>query len=753
MTALKTRPFAFSCCLFLLATLISIYFSLKVKLILFSFSLIFLIIVLIKRKLKFISIFVLPPIIISSFISIINFDINYNNIQTYCDKECFIDFVPLSEHYVSDTYSIYTVKVTTVNGDKSNFNATLTYQGTIDTPLYYSYSAKVKFSPNNTSDTDNKLYNLSNGIFINANVTDTITDNKALVKLFPSYYFDKLNNTLSSVFDTHINGEENNLSQALLLGNKSKLSSQTKYNFQKLGLSHMLAVSGLHLSILISTLDLLIRKLSINKKKKYILMIFLTFAYAGLTGFSSSVKRAALMFIIYYLTFLIAKSNDSITSLCTSVALIVLFSPCSVFDIGLWLSFLSTYGILAVAIPITHKSINNKDDNEEKTSLFKSIFKKLWSMLLFGIVPVLFSIPAIWLSYGEIAILSPISNILFTPLLLAIMYTCPLFLAVSFIPPLAHSVSLIPALSAKLMLILADFLSDYSPVISINYNFSKYIIAFLVITLFIISLTNTKNKSIYFIPFIVSIIIFSICVYVHFTNTKDTQKAIYLNSYSGQSFLIINKQSTLLCDISGGNTQNALLAELHLNNNHLTRLDGYIITDYTKNYLKSIERLSSVTDIGTLYIPTTYGEYDSVIKQQILSLANEYKIDIIPYDNSINYRGVKIQVENLSKSAEYKPDSIAVTISANDKSYVYFSYGFDSTLYGKGYVTKLFKTQNNYIFGSYGTKQKPTVLSLRYKSDVTLFFPTKDIFELYKPTLPNTKNVIFMENGFELPLN
>ena len=752
MTALKLRPFAFSCCLFLFSTLISVYFSLTVKTILFSFFLLLFIFLLIKRNFKFVTFFVLPPLLVSSLISIINFDINYNNIQTYVDKECYIDFIPIEEHYVSDTYSIYTVKVTSVNNDRSNFKATITFEGTIDTPLYYSYSAKVMFSQNNTYETDNRISNLSNGIFISANVTDKITDNKTLVKLFPNYYFNKLNNTLSSVFDRHIKGEENNLSQALILGNKSKLSPHTKYNFQKLGLSHMLAVSGLHLSILISTLDLIIDKLSINKKKKYVLMIFLTFAYAGLTGFSSSVKRAALMLIIYYLTFLIAKSNDSITSLCTSVALIVFFSPCSVFDIGLWLSFLSTYGILAVAIPVTQKSIDNQN-NEEKHSLLKTTFKKLWSMLLFGIVPVLFSIPAIWISYGEIAVLSPISNILFTPFLLAIMYTCPVFLCLSFIPPLAHSVSLIPYLSAKLMLTLAELLSDFSPVISINYSFSKYIIIFLVVTLFIISLTNPKNKSVYFIPFIVSILIFSICIYVHFTNTKDTQKAIYSTSYSGQSFLIISNRKTLLLDISGGNTQNALLAELHLNNNHLTQLNGYIITDYTNRYLKSIERLSAVTDIETLYLPTTYGQYDEVIKQQIISLANEYKIDIVPYDNLIAFNGVDIQVENLSKSAEYKPDSIAVTLSANNSSYVYFSYGFDSTVYGKGYATKLFNTQNNYIFGTYGIKCDPARLSLFFKDNVSLFFPSKEIFEHYKTTLPNTKNIIFLKNGYELPLN
>ena len=136
------------------------------------------------------------------------------------------------------------------------------------------------------------------------------------------------------------------LISALLLGERDLLDSKTQLDFRRIGITHMLALSGMHLAILSIGITKLLAFFGIGKKTSGIVNILFTLLYMGLTGFPVSVVRAGIMLIIATTLFIFVGSRDALTSLSIAVFLIVVFSPNSIYDISLWLSAFATLGLI-----------------------------------------------------------------------------------------------------------------------------------------------------------------------------------------------------------------------------------------------------------------------------------------------------------------------------------------------------------------------------------------------------------------------
>ena len=161
--------------------------------------------------------------------------------------------------------------------------------------------------------------------------------------------------------------ESGGILSALLLGNKDYLSAQTRLDFSRIGISHVLALSGMHLVVICYALSKILAFVGVNKSHRKIFEIILTLFYIVLTGFSVSVIRAGLMLIISAVLFLVCGSKDSVTNLFISVFIIVFIQPYAVFDLSLWLSVFATLGIIVFA------TIESAIDSDQK--IRKRLFK------------------------------------------------------------------------------------------------------------------------------------------------------------------------------------------------------------------------------------------------------------------------------------------------------------------------------------------------------------------------------------------
>ena len=152
---------------------------------------------------------------------------------------------------------------------------------------------------------------------------------------------------LTSVLVKHLSGPERAISLALILGDNSLLDQEIRNSFTNTGALHVLAVSGLHISIIMQILMVVLSQFSrlLSRSMALIFLIGVMWWYAAITGLSPSVLRAVFMFTVLSIAQLYGRSYNPINTLLFTAFVLVLWNPLTVFDIGFQLSFLAMLGI------------------------------------------------------------------------------------------------------------------------------------------------------------------------------------------------------------------------------------------------------------------------------------------------------------------------------------------------------------------------------------------------------------------------
>ena len=143
--------------------------------------------------------------------------------------------------------------------------------------------------------------------------------------------------------------DELSVMNALLLGQRQDISDELTANYSKAGAVHILAISGLHVGIILVLLSFVLKPLERVKRGKLIklvLIISFLWFFAVLAGMSASVTRAVTMFSALALGQFFNKKNAVEQSLVFSMFIIVLWKPIFLFDIGFQLSYLAVFGII-----------------------------------------------------------------------------------------------------------------------------------------------------------------------------------------------------------------------------------------------------------------------------------------------------------------------------------------------------------------------------------------------------------------------
>lgn len=156
-------------------------------------------------------------------------------------------------------------------------------------------------------------------------------------------------NIQNSLDQYNFSKEELSVMNALLLGQRQDISKELTANYSKAGAVHILAISGLHVGIILVLLSFVLKPLESVKRGKLIklvLIISFLWFFAILAGMSASVTRAVTMFSALALGQFFNKKNAVEQSLVFSMFIIVLWKPLFLFDIGFQLSYLAVFGII-----------------------------------------------------------------------------------------------------------------------------------------------------------------------------------------------------------------------------------------------------------------------------------------------------------------------------------------------------------------------------------------------------------------------
>ena len=195
-------------------------------------------------------------------------------------------------------------------------------------------------------------------------------------------------------------GDKAGIYQAMLLGEKSGLDEDVKMRYQMAGMIHILAISGLHISVLGMGLFSLLKKLSLGNVPAGLISLCVILQYGMLTGSSVSAMRAVSMFVLAVGARILGRSYDLLTALAVSAILLLLDTPAYLYSSSFLLSFGAVAGLGSMA-PTLNRLI------ESENPWVKTLISSLAVQLM--------TLPVVLRIYGEVSILGIALNLIVLP--------------------------------------------------------------------------------------------------------------------------------------------------------------------------------------------------------------------------------------------------------------------------------------------------------------------------------------------------
>lgn len=363
-----------------------------------------------------------------------------------------------------------------------------------------------------------------------------------------NFYFHKIRSfvtdTLCYGFGDRIAG----LLVGVLTGDKSCLDEGLYDAFRETGVAHMMAVSGLHLSVWVFSLGSLIGDNRRWNTLKYGFLIFAVLFVMLLAGMSESVKRAGFMCIVFLIGKLSKRRSDSLNSLGFAVFVMILFNPACVLSISLQLSFLSTLGMLTLGqlyIKRGAEIFGGKDINTP----VRKLLRYCTDVFFISISVLVFTFPVLIYNFGGISTVSAWVNILLSPVITPLLLLAGVYVVVSRLFFAAFPVAVIVELASEYMILITrSFTRVKNAFLVFDVENLPLYLSAAVLILFL-SVAFLKHKGRGKAGLVLSAVAVSVCLIAFYECRGYEGVKIHLADYEGEIAVAVEKDSTaFVCD-------------------------------------------------------------------------------------------------------------------------------------------------------------------------------------------------------------
>jgi competence protein ComEC len=237
--------------------------------------------------------------------------------------------------------------------------------------------------------------------------------------------------------------------KALVIGDRSAISTEAREAFNRAGVGHILAISGLHIGIVATVAFVFFQKLlcfikpllwrAWTRKAAAILSIFPVCIYGLISGMSPSTQRAVIMVIAFLMTFLVEREADAINTLSLAALIILIIYPPSLFSISFQLSFLAVlsilYGLSRIRLPQPASGV------KVKTGIGWQLRRKLLVFFLASFFAICGTLPLVMFYFNQISLIGLLANCIVVPLVGFGVIPCGLF--ATFIYPFSIQIAFV----------------------------------------------------------------------------------------------------------------------------------------------------------------------------------------------------------------------------------------------------------------------------------------------------------------------
>lgn len=358
---------------------------------------------------------------------------------------------------------------------------------------------------------------------------------------------------------------------AFIIGNTNLISDDVKESYQTNGISHLFAISGMHIGLIIFIINFIFKKVFQFNNVSIIVIIFLLF-YLFLTECSKSVVRASVFYICMLINKNINLNISSIRILIIMVCITLIINPYNIYNTA----FLFTY-IVTISLVLNYRFINSA----------KNYFHKLFRISL---ISFLTTIPIIINNYFQINLLSIILNLIFVPFVSLCVF--PTSIIVFFIPILKPILQFLIDLLENLSLFFAKI--DYLKIILCHINILFFVVYYIVIIVVLVSINIKKYEW---------LLILAIIIFIH-TNYRYIDSNVY----------------DIMIDVKQGDS--SLLILPNNKGNILIDTGGIYNSDIAINTVIPILKSRGIKSID--YLILTHGDYDHI--GEAINLVNNFNV-------------------------------------------------------------------------------------------------------------------------------
>ena len=447
-------------------------------------------------------------------------------------------------------------------------------------------------------------YQRSDGIFLTASQRGTYNVEKP--DHVPWYLFGAIwRNRISSGFETLFSGETLGFAKALILGERSDISYEVSTAFKVCGVSHIVAVSGLHVSILFSVIYLLCGR---KRVLVFLLGMPVLLAFGAITGFTPSVTRACLMQMLVLLAMLMERDYDMPTALSFAVLVMLVANPMVIVSISFQLSAGCMAGIALFYKPISEylKARVGSGKGKSLKSRLKRWFVGSVSVCISAMVVTL---PIVAYHFETVSLVSVVMNLLIVWLIPYLFCGILFSWGLSFLwLEMGSAVASLVTIPIRIMIGLLKTVARI-PFAAV-YTENAYIVAwFIGCYLLLIGFLLMKKKRVALTAMLMCIgLCLSLILSWIETNLDDTRVTV-MDVGQGQSILLQGSGETFLVDCGGDSDSLSadMVAETLLGHG-IFRLDGIIITHYDRDHVGGILNLLTRISADVIYLPVLADE-------------------------------------------------------------------------------------------------------------------------------------------------
>ncbi len=493
---------------------------------------------------------------------------------------------------------------------------------------------QFRFRMTTGSESSEPTYHAGNGVFLLAYQDGNCAPQRywhSELRDLPAIWRNTLLKLINKAFPRDAEG----FARALLLGDSSGFDYETNTHFKESGISHVIAVSGMHVSLLFSLVYLLMGH---RRWLTAIIGIPALFLFAAVAGFTPSITRACIMQVVFIIAMLFEREYDPMTSLAVAALAMLAVNPLVITSVSFQLSAGCMAGIFLFGEPIRQWMMD-----EKRLGRWKGRFVSwLAASVSVSLGATVFVTPLTAVHFGAVSLIGVMTNILtmwvVTYIFYGIILACVLG---AFSTPAAAVVGFVVAWPIRYVLSAAEVMASVP--LACLYTRSVYVVAWLILTyvLLIVYLFAKKKPAKLFVGMIAGGLIAAVA----FSWTEPLLsecRMTMLDVGQGQAILLQSQGKTFLVDCGGDNSENAadVTAETLLSQG-IRKLDGIILTHYDTDHAGGLEHLLTRIETDALYLP--YAEDEDHLAQTLDHLTDGRSYTV-QEDTLLRYGSVNITI-------------------------------------------------------------------------------------------------------------